>query len=489
MSAETEVQFFRGMDRLNDYAAAIAVAGEATELVLVRRRAAQLCSRLSWPKPNEEEWRRSRVEAFEFDNLSLALPASAAASGRSCLVAAGSPEAAEMLNRARNILSRPAELGDDTVPPLESLAELSAFATVDMDGSHAPRVRVANSEVLARSGAMVAPLSSLSASCASTVGAPFAMTLTQKAAAILAAAVERAESIGDNRFISWNLAAWNAGVMVYVPRNAKIEQLVVIDWKLGGEDQVHQPLLIVVAEEGASVEVIQRFHGEGGYLVNAATHVAAGANSAVRVSTLQETGGEAVWIANGHASVGRDGRLRHTEIHLGSGFAKTRFIADINGSGSDVHLDGLYFGDNSQHMDLRSVQNHNAPQATSRAFYKGVVRDEARTVYQGLILVSPQAGGTDAFLTNRNLVLNDGARSDSIPTLQIRTNDVRCSHGSTTGKIDPEEVFYLQSRGYSKTEAEILIVTAYLDEVANGLPGLVRDHIRNKVADRVRRGR
>ena len=489
MSSETkQISLFRGMDRLTDFAAAVAEAGEATELTLVRRRAAALCSRQSWPTPKDEEWRRSRVEAFEFDKMSLVLPASAKASGQSCLVAAGSPDAALLLERAQSILAHPAALGEDNAPRLANLAELAAFAAIDMDGSTPSTIRIAGSEALTRDGAIVAPLSSLAASCAATVGAPFAQKMSQKAAAILAAALERAESSGDNRFISWNSAAWNAGIMVYVPRNTVIDRPVVIDWQLRGEDCVHQPLLVVVAEEGASLEVIQRFQGDGGYLVNAASHLAAGANAKVRLTTIQEIGKDAVWIANGHAAVGRDTRFRHTDINLGSGFAKTRFTADINGSGSDVHLDGLYFADDSQHMDLRSVQNHNAPNATSRAFFKGVVRDEARTVYQGLILVAPQAGGTDAFLTNRNLVLNDGARSDSIPTLQIRTNDVRCSHGSTTGKIDPEEVFYLQNRGFSRTEAEIMIVTAYLDEVANGLPDLIRDHIHDKVADRVRRG-
>ena len=113
-------------------------------------------------------------------------------------------------------------------------------------------------------------------------------------------------------------------------------------------------------------------------------------------------------------------------------------------------------------MDLRTVQNHVSPKAHSLTLYKGAVQDEAHSVYQGLIRVDHEALSTDAYLTNNNLILSEEARSDSIPTLQINTDEVRCSHGSTTGKLDPRQLYYLYSRGYSPAEAKRILVRGFL---------------------------
>jgi Fe-S cluster assembly protein SufD len=150
-----------------------------------------------------------------------------------------------------------------------------------------------------------------------------------------------------------------------------------------------------------------------------------------------------------------------------------------------MELDGLYFTHADQHMDLRTVQRHEAPTAYSRTIYKGPLRDEGRSVYQGLIRVEENASGTDAYLTNNNLVLNDGARSDSIPSLQIGTNDVRCSHGSTTGRIDPLQLFYLMSRGYKESEAVEMLIEGFFDEIVAKLPEILRDELRETIAQRV----
>jgi Fe-S cluster assembly protein SufD len=157
----------------------------------------------------------------------------------------------------------------------------------------------------------------------------------------------------------------------------------------------------------------------------------------------------------------------------------------IVGEGADAKINGLYFAEEDQHLDLRTVQYHRAPHGGSRTFYKGAVRDEGRSVYQGLIEVAPGADKTDAYLTNNNLILNDGARADSIPSLRIQTDDVKCSHGSTTGKIDPAQLYYLETRGYSEAEARELLVEGYFEEVAAGLDARLGDVIRSVVHQRL----
>ncbi len=475
---------------LNHYVSDCLAAGEALELNAVRKKAALRFAAQAWPSAKDEEWRRSRVEAFEFDKLTQLRPtfygvADDTGAIKGCTD--GSPDAGELVQRVQAFLSKPGDIWSEAGLEFPALSELAAVVSVVADGQNTPGYSIKYSPLAARSGLVVAPLTALSPACSSSVGVPFAHTLQQRVAGILSAAAERAEKQDDNRFVAWNLAAWNAALVVYVPRNAVIATPVVIDWQLGGDDCVHQPVLLVIAENSSELEVIQRFHGLGGYLVNQTTHAIVGDNAGLKIATLQETSDEAVFIAHGHALIGHSGRFTQTEAQLGSGFAKTRFTADISGSGSDVHLAGLYFGENGQHFDLRTVQNHQAPDSQSRAFYKGVVRDQAKTVYQGLILVEPNARGTDAYLANRNMVLNDGARADSIPTLEIRTNDVKCSHGSTTGKLDPEEIYYLENRGLARAEAEKMIIVAYLDEVGGHFPVLVREHVRQVIAGRVAR--
>jgi len=171
-------------------------------------------------------------------------------------------------------------------------------------------------------------------------------------------------------------------------------------------------------------------------LVNSGFDFEAGDNGALYFVEMSDLNIDSSLFSNGSGYLGRDATGQHFSAQFGGLFTKTRVDGHLNGPGGSLHLDGLYFGREDQHMDVRTVQRHNAANAMSLALYKGALLDEARSVYQGLIYVNHEATQTDAYLTNNNLLLNDGARADSIPCLQIHTNDVKCSHGSTTGKID-----------------------------------------------------
>ena len=140
------------------------------------------------------------------------------------------------------------------------------------------------------------------------------------------------------------------------------------------------------------------------------------------------------------------------------------------GAGASGDLLSAYFGSGEQILDFRTYQDHAAPDTTSNLLYKGAVGDSARSVYTGLIRVRPNARGTNAFQTNRNLKLSDDAWAESVPNLEIENNDVRCSHASAVGPVDPEQVFYLESRGVPTPVAERLIVSGFFDEVIDKLP-------------------
>jgi len=168
--------------------------------------------------------------------------------------------------------------------------------------------------------------------------------------------------------------------------------------------------------------------------------------------------------------VDRDATVEWIFASLGSHLTKNFLDLDLTGKGSTGRMSGFYFTDHDQHLDHDTQQNHYAPNTTSDLLFKGALLGESRSVWQGMIYVAPDAMKTDGYQANRNLVLSRKARADSIPGLEILANDVRCTHGATVGKIDPDESFYLQSRGIPKRDAEQLIVEGFFDPIMQRIP-------------------
>jgi Fe-S cluster assembly protein SufD len=210
-------------------------------------------------------------------------------------------------------------------------------------------------------------------------------------------------------------------------------------------------------------------------LCNAVVDIRLADAAGLQIWEQQELAPADLYIRHVCARVGRDSSLRHFDAEFGGRWAKTRVDCSLDGPGSEAFLDGAYYCGAGQHMDLRTVQRHQSPKATSRAVYKGAVASGGRSVFQGLIEVAPGASGTDAWLTNRNLILGEGARSDSIPTLKIGNNDVKCSHGSTTGRLNAEELFYLESRGLSAADAKEMLVIGYFEDILTPAPESFKD--------------
>jgi len=277
----------------------------------------------------------------------------------------------------------------------------------------------------------------------------------------------------DGKFAAMAGALAQNGVVLFVPRNVVIEQpLHSLLWG-PGTNLAHISHILVWLEDGASATYVHESaspNEEGQTLHSGIVELHVGAGANLRFVELQSWG-EGVWnMTHERAEVGRDGNLDWIFGAIGSHMTKNFSELNLAGEGSVGRMSGFYFTDHDQHLDHDTQQNHLAPHTTSDLLFKGALTDESRSVWQGMIYVAPGAQKTDGYQANRNLVLSRKARADSIPGLEILADDVRCTHGATVGKIDPDQVFYLRSRGIPGRLAERLIVEGFFDPIMQRIP-------------------
>jgi Fe-S cluster assembly protein SufD len=272
----------------------------------------------------------------------------------------------------------------------------------------------------------------------------------------------------DERPGALNAARWDGGLLVYVPRGVEVALPVEsILTATGATGRVFGRSLVVV-EEGAKATVIERYASgdlAGPVSASSAVELYVGQGAELEHVSVIDWGAGVRHHAMLRASVGRDARARSVVVTLGGDVVRVEPTMVVAGPGADARALGLYFAGGDQHFEHRVVARHEAPQAYSNLLYKGAIQDHAHTVFFGNLVVPPGAPGTDAYQTNRNLVLNDGARADTIPFLEIETAEVKCSHAGAVGRVDDEHLFYLQSRGVPTAEAKRLIVMGFLQEV------------------------
>jgi len=301
---------------------------------------------------------------------------------------------------------------------------------------------------------------------------------------------EQALAEADNRFLAWHFASLSHGALLWIPPGLEIREPIFLDFEEDGPGTMSAPHVAILLGAGSHASVVQRISarkdGAGGMLCNAVVDIRLADAAGLQMYEQQKLSPADLYVRHVRAQVGRDSSLRHFDAELGARWAKTRVDCSLDGPGAEAFLDGAYFCGAGQHMDLRTVQRHQSPKAMSRAVYKGAVASGGRSVFQGLIEVATGASGTDAWLTNRNLVLGEGARSDSIPTLKIGNNDVKCSHGSTTGRLNAEELFYLESRGLSAADAREMLVVGYFEDLLTPAPEIFRDQTLGVIRDRLR---
>ncbi|HEU4998762.1 MAG TPA: Fe-S cluster assembly protein SufD [Lapillicoccus sp.] len=256
---------------------------------------------------------------------------------------------------------------------------------------------------------------------------------------------------------------------VLIPAEAELDApvRVVVTGKPGLRSNGH---VVVEAGRHSKAVVVLDHEGGGEHTGNVEVVVGDGAN--LTVVSIQHWDDEASHLGQHDALVGRDAAYRHIAVTLGGGIVRINTNVRYAGPGGDATLLGVYFADSRQHLEHRSFVDHNAPNCKSHVTYKGALQgDSAHTVWVGDVLIRAAAEGTETFETNRNLVLTDGARADSVPNLEIETGEiVGAGHASATGRFDDEQLFYLQARGIPEDEARRLVVRGFLVDLINQIP-------------------
>jgi Fe-S cluster assembly protein SufD len=409
---------------------------EPAWLTEMRQSAWKRFESLPWPSNRDEEWMRTDIRMFKLDKFGLPIANSEAT--------APAP-----------VLSQGVDLGG-SASSVNGVAEGSA----DLD------------EELAAKGVVFGNIADLLAEHGELIK-KYLFQLVK----------------GDeDRFAALHQATWSSGTFLFVPRNVQVEKPIHLYAGLtnGGSDFSHT---VIVVEEGAEATVLAEsssaestdgFH-------NGAIEVFVGARANLRYVNLQDWSQKVWHFAHQKATVGQDANLQWTVAALGSKLAKVNQHVDLTGKRANCQVNGVMFTENKQHLSYHTLQRHIAAECTSDFLYKSALQDKSRTVWRGMIKVDEGAQQTDGYQRNDNLLLSDAARADSIPGLEIEADDVRCTHGSTSGRVDDELIFYAQCRGFTRKEAIRAIVTGFFQQVFDRVTiESVREALGTAIARRVR---
>jgi Fe-S cluster assembly protein SufD len=270
-------------------------------------------------------------------------------------------------------------------------------------------------------------------------------------------------------FAALNTAFLRDGSFVQVSRGVAVGEPIHLLYVSApdGEPTVSYPRTLVVAEEGSRVTLVESYVGPGAgvYLTNAVTEIAAGEGAIVDHVKLQRESDGAFHVGLLQARLGRDTGFTSHVLTLGGGLVRNDTNAVLEGEGASAVLNGLYVTDGRQHVDNHTLIDHRSPRGVSRELYKGVLDGASRGVFDGTIIVRKDAQKTDAWQTNKNLLLSEEALVDTNPRLQILADDVKCKHGSTVGQLDEHAIFYLRSRGVGIEAARSLLIHAFVNDI------------------------
>jgi len=293
----------------------------------------------------------------------------------------------------------------------------------------------------------------------------------------------------EEKFWSLHAALLADGYLLYVPEGVSVPEPVHTFRWIDRPGRLLSSHTLVVAERGAEVTCIDEYLSpdldEPILSVNG-TEVFGADNATVRYLSLELFGDGAEHYSIQHATTGRDTKLSGFNVALGGSRARNDVTSHLEGPGSESEMLALWFGGGEQHFDHHTLQHHAAPHAYSDLLYKGALEERAESVFRGLIRVDDGAQLTDAYQTNRNLLLSEECHATTLPNLEIEADDVRCSHGATVGQVDPAMMFYLMSRGLSRGQAERLLVFGFFDEVLNRMPVEgVRQRVREAIEEKM----
>ncbi len=294
---------------------------------------------------------------------------------------------------------------------------------------------------------------------------------TQHADLLKAHFMAQPQKLGSAKFAALHTAFVSDGAFIYIPRGVELTEPIIITHVAAGQGTAVFPHTLVIAEENSKVTVVDHFVS-----TDANAHFACGANDlyAAHGAKLTYIAAQA-WSPTtlsfqfNSTVVRRDARVQSLNVHLGARQARHESLSQLQAPGAFSEMLALTIATGTQEFDQRTLQIHQAPNTKSDLLYKNALNDSSKTNFSGLIIVDPDAQKTDAYQSNRNLMLSEDAEVNSLPGLEIQANDVRCTHGSTTSRVDPEQLYYLQSRGIRPKTAHQLLVFGFFEEVLNRL--------------------
>jgi Fe-S cluster assembly protein SufD len=278
----------------------------------------------------------------------------------------------------------------------------------------------------------------------------------------------RYANIRRDVFPALNTALWEDGAYIRVRRGAAVAQPVHLLYVSAGvgEPLMTHPRTLIVAEPASEAAVVEDYVsvGAGAAFCNSVTELVAGDDANISHYLIERENYDAFNVSTLRIELGRGSNVSSHSVLLGGGLVRNNVHPVLGGPGADCLINGLFIGAGRQHLDNYMLVEHASPNCSSRQFYNGVLDDEAHGVFHGRILVHKDAQKTDAKQTNRNLLLSDDARIDTKPQLEIRADDVKCTHGATIGQIEEEQLFYLRSRGLDEAAARSLLLSAFAGE-------------------------
>jgi Fe-S cluster assembly protein SufD len=306
--------------------------------------------------------------------------------------------------------------------------------------------------------------------------------------------MEEAVPVTTDKFTAMHAAFWSGGTFLYVPKNVSIDlPFVSVLWQEMPQLAVFPPTLLF-ADEGSQVTLVSEMLSMGcdvcpNSYVGGVTELHVGAGARVRFVNAQDLGRQVYDLRSQTALLERDSHLEWLTVTLGGLVSRSTQHTVLRGPGAEAVVTGLYLPDGRQHVAFDTLQDHVAAGCTSDLLYQGALLGKSRSVYEGTIRAWPDAQKTNAYQSNRNLLLSKRARADSLPRLEIEANDLRCTHGATVSQVDEQQVFYLMSRGIPRDDAVRLIVEGFfqpsLDRLPETLEGL-RGRLVQAIAEKLR---
>ena len=385
----------------------------------IRKEAFQKLSRLPYPTQDQEEWKYTSVEPIVSTPFQLA----------------GRKEPALPFEKRKHL----------------TFSGVHAIRRVFVNGYYSPGL--SSAELLPK-GVRVENLS---------------WTLQNDPARLETTLAQQAKD--QNNFIAINTAFFQDGTFIYLPKGTLLEHPIHLIYfaQSNGFPIAAHPRTLVMADEGSEGRIVETYMGDGFYWTNAVTEIVLKENARVHHCKIQEESIEAVHLASYFIDQGRDSSMDSHAISLGGKMARNDLRVLLNAEGSEVFLNGLYVTDDNQHVDNQTLIDHAKPHSTSDELYKGILGGQSNGIFNGRIIVRPNAQKTRAQQTNKNLLLSDRAKINTKPLLEIHADDVRCNHGATIGRLDDNQLFYLRSRGIGEVEARTLLTYAFASDMLQRL--------------------